>query len=52
MVVTSLWNLLGYCHFLNNTADDGGAVVITDYHTSISHSRFTNNSAQKKPEEQ
>ena len=37
-----------HCHFLNNTAGDGGAVVITDYCISISHSRFTNNSAQKR----
>ena len=40
--------LIRHCHFLNNHADDGGAVVISDYHTTISHTRFTNNSALLK----
>ena len=35
---------------INNTADDGGAIVISDNLTNISHSRFTNNSARKKRE--
>ena len=36
-----IFRLICHCHYMNT-------VVITDYHTSISHSRFTNNSANNK----
>ena len=40
--------LISHCDFMNNTAADGGAVVISNYHTNISHSKFTNNFACNK----
>ena len=36
-------NLISHCYFMNDTADFGGAVVISNYYTNISHSKFTNN---------
>ena len=40
--------LISHCDFINNTAGDGGAVVISDYNVNISHSKFTNNFAYNK----
>ena len=39
---------INHCLFINNTADKGGVVAITECRTNIWHSRFTNNSACKK----
>ena len=37
---------ISHCQFLNNSADDGGAVVISDFHKiHINNSEFTNNMA-------
>ena len=38
--------IINHCQFFNNSADDGGAVVITDYHTIyLSNLEFKNNTA-------